>query len=252
MEAALALQVALPAELHRLLLVFCRISAALLLLPGFGDAGVPARIRILAALAMALCLAPVAGPATAGATTWDTLRMLLAEITAGIVLGLLGRLVVAGIQTAGQVIGQCIGLANIFTTGMGPDATATLGAAIQAGSIAALFAVGGHHAALRAMAESYEVVALGTLPDLPQTAALLVGAVARCFALAVQLSMPFLVLALAANLAMAGINRALPAMPVFMIGAPALLLAGLYLLAATAPSLIGEALGALGQGLRLR
>ncbi|MDO9713136.1 flagellar biosynthetic protein FliR [Paracraurococcus lichenis] len=252
MQAALSLQAALPAELHRLLLVFCRISAALLLLPGFGDAGVPARIRTLAALAMALCLAPVAGPASPGGATLETLRMVVAEITAGIVLGLLGRLVVAGIQAAGQVIGQCIGLANIFTTGMGPDPSATLGAAIQAGSIAALFAIGGHHAALRAVAESYEVVALGSLPALPQTAELLALAVARCFALAVQLAMPFLVLALAANLAMAGINRALPSMPVFMIGAPALLLAGLYLLAATAPSLLGEALGALGQGMQLR
>jgi flagellar biosynthetic protein FliR len=59
-----------------------------------------------------------------------------------------------------------------------------------------------------------------------------------------QFAMPFLALAMLFNLAMAGINRAMPAMPVFMIGAPALLMAGLQLLAMVSPGILQETLGA--------
>lgn len=250
MTAALALQTALPAELYRLLLVLCRAAAALMLLPGFGDGGVPVRMRIMASLMMALCVAPLAGPALPVPGTWAICGAIAAEVAVGAMIGTLARIIISAVQTAGQIIGQCIGVSNIFTMGVGPDSSATLGAAIQAGCVAALFAIGGHHTALRAVADSYASFPLGTLPAIADSARLLAETVARAFHLGLQLSLPFLLLALLFNMALAGINRALPAVPVFMIGAPALLLAGLHLMAATLPTLLGETLGAYAAVLR--
>ena len=64
------------------------------------------------------------------------------------------------------------------------------------------------------------------------------------FRLGGQLALPFLLLALVFNASLAAINRAMPAMPVFNLGAPAIVVAGLYLLAATVPGLIEQALAA--------
>ena len=244
MGAQLALQVALPAELYRLLLVLCRVSAALLLLPGYGDGGVPVRMRTMASLMMALCLAPQAGPATPVPESWAIIGAIGAESLVGALFGGLARVIMSAVQTAGQIIGQCIGVSNIFTNGLGPDSSATLGAAIQAGCLAAIFAVGAHHTALRAVAESYTMFPLGTGPAVEASTRLVTETLGHAFRLGMQLSMPFLLMGLLFNIALAGINRALPMVPVFMIGGPALLLAGLHLLAATVPTLLGETLGA--------
>lgn len=242
--AALSLQDWLTAELYRLLLVFCRVSAALLLLPGFGEQGVPGRIRIIAGLLMAYCIAPLAGPAPAMPGPLAATGAIAVETLTGALLGTLSRLLLAAVQMAGQIIGQSIGISNAFAFGIGMDNSAVLGAAIYAASLAALFALDGHHLAFRALADSYALVPLGQPPPAAASAQAVTAAMARGFHLAMQLSLPFLMLAMIFNVALAGINRALPAMPVFMIGAPALLLTGLYLLGVTAPTLLGEMIGA--------
>ena len=237
------LQYALPAEAYRVLLVLCRVSAALLMLPGYGDGGTPVRLRIMAALGMALCVAPGLPPMPPP-SAWGMIAAIVAESVVGFVLGLLARLMMSAVQVAGAVIGQSIGVSNVFTVGVGPDSSATIGAAIQTGCVAALFATGLHLKALEALAESYGRFPPGTLPAFDATSRLVTQTVADSFRLALQLSMPFLLLALLFNLALAGINRALPLVPVFMIGAPALLIAGLHLMAATTPTLVTEILGA--------
>ncbi|EHL99788.1 putative flagellar biosynthetic protein FliR [Acetobacteraceae bacterium AT-5844] len=243
-ESAYPLATWLPAEIYRLALVFCRISAALMLLPGFGEHAVPVRIRILTGLAAALCIAPLAGPALPVPSIWGGMFAVVMEVTTGTLLGVLSRILLSAIQTAGQVIGLSIGLSNAFVFGVGNDNSAVVGAALYVGGLAALFTVEGHHSGLRALAESYAMVPLGAPPPLGGSAAAVTSMVTRAFRLAMQLSMPFLALAVLFNLAMAGINRAMPAMPVFMIGAPALLMAGLQLLALTAPGAVAELLGA--------
>ncbi|MCG7361902.1 flagellar biosynthetic protein FliR [Roseomonas sp. ACRSG] len=244
MDTALPLATWLPAEIYRLVLVFCRVSAAFMLLPGLSEHAVPVRVRLLAGLAAALCIAPLAGPATPVPGVWSILGAMVLEVTTGTLLGTLARLLLSAVQTAGQIIGQNIGLSNAFVFGVGNDNAAVVGAALYAGGLAALFTLEGHHSGLRALAESYAMVPLGAPPPLAASAQVATEMAARAFRLAMQFAMPFLVLAMLFNLAMAGINRAMPAMPVFMIGAPALLMAGLQLLALVSPGILHEILGA--------
>lgn len=251
MGAALSLDAWVSAELYRLLLVFCRVSAALLLLPGMGESQVPARIRILAGLLIGLCIAPLAGPAPPAPSVWGVAYAVVMEVAAGAFLGTLARLVLSAVQTAGQVIGQCIGISNAFAFGIGMDNSAVLGAAIYAACLAALFALDGHHPGLRALADSYQLIPLGTPLPTAAVARSMTEGMTAAFRLAMQLSMPFLFLSVLFNIALAGINRAIPAMPVFMIGAPALLMVGLHLLGATAPTLVDEVLGAYGSAFAL-
>lgn len=244
MDTALPLATWLPAEIYRLALVFCRVSAAFMLLPGLGEHAVPVRVRLLAGLAAALCIAPLAGPAVPVPGVWTILGAMVLEVTTGTLLGTLARLLLSAVQTAGQIIGQNIGLSNAFVFGVGSDNAAVVGAALYVGGLAALFTLEGHHSGLRALAESYAMVPLGAPPPLAASAQVVTEMAARAFRLAMQFAMPFLALAMLFNLAMAGINRAMPAMPVFMIGAPALLMAGLQLLALVSPGILHELLGA--------
>ncbi|WP_159999064.1 flagellar biosynthetic protein FliR [Roseomonas sp. 18066] len=244
MQASLALEPWLSAELYRWFLVFCRAAAALMLLPGFGETQLPGRIRVIAALVVAFCLAPLAGPLQPVPGALGMAGAIAVEVLAGSFLGALSRLLLSAVHVAGQIIGQSIGLSNAFAFGIGADNAAILGSVLYAAVMAAFFAMDGHHAGLRAILDSYRLVPLGEAPAAAPAARALTEALATAFRLAMQLSMPFLILSVVFNAALAGINRALPAMPVFMIGAPAILMTGLYLLGVAAPTLLSEVLGA--------
>jgi flagellar biosynthetic protein FliR len=229
----------LTLEVFRVLLVFSRITAAFMMLPGFGEPAVPVRMRILAGLAIAEAVTgAVPGLPINVPGAWGTLLAVAGEVFSGALLGTLARTIVSGILVAGQVIGQSIGLGNIFATGMAIDQAATVGATLYAGLVAIMFASGGHHVILRALVESYSILPAAGFPNVPASARAVMEAGARCFRAGGQLAFPFLLLTFVFNAALAVVNRALPSMPVFMIASPALVVIGLYLLAATVPGLL--------------
>lgn len=229
----------LTLEIFRTLLVFSRITAAFMLLPGFGEPAVPARMRIMAGLAIAAAVTgAVPGMPTGVPGAWGTLLAVAGECFSGALLGTLARTIVSGILIAGQVIGQNIGLGNIFAQGIAIDQAATIGATLYAGLVAIMFASGGHHVILRALVDSYAILPAAGFTNVPASARAVMEAGVRCFRIGGQLAFPFLLLAFVFNVSLAVVNRALPAMPVFMIAAPALVVIGLYLLAATVPGLL--------------
>ncbi|MGA3003415.1 MAG: flagellar biosynthetic protein FliR [Acetobacteraceae bacterium] len=229
----------LTLEVYCTLLVFSRISAAFLLLPGFGEVAVPARMRVLAGLAIAVAVAgAVPGLPVSVPDAWGTLFAVAGEAFSGALLGTLARTIVSGILIAGQVIGQNIGIGNVFAQGVAIDQAASLGAMLYAGMIAIMFASGGHHVILRALVESYSVLPPAGFPNVAASTRAVVEAGLRCFRAGAQLAFPFLLLAFVFNVTLAVVNKALPAMPVFMIAAPALVVTGLYLLVAAVPGIL--------------
>jgi flagellar biosynthetic protein FliR len=229
----------LTLEVYRTLLVFSRISAAFLLLPGFGEPAVPARMRVLAGLAIATAVAgTVPGLPGNVPDAWGTMFAVAGEAFSGALLGALARTIVSGILIAGQVIGQNIGIGNIFAQGVAIDQAASVGAMLYAGLVAIMFASGGHHLILRALVESYSVLPPAGFPNPAASTRAMVEAGLRCFRTGGQLAFPFLLLAFVFNVTLAVVNKALPAMPVFMIASPVLVVTGLYLLVAAMPGVL--------------
>jgi flagellar biosynthetic protein FliR len=229
----------LTLEVYRTLLIFSRISAAFLLLPGFGEPAVPVRMRVLAGLAIAVAVGG-AVPGLPGTVpdAWGTMFAVAGEAFSGALLGTLARTIVSGILIAGQVIGQNIGIGNIFAQGMAVDQAASVGAMFYAGMVAIMFASGGHHLILRALVDSYSVLPAAGFPNVTASLRAMIEAGLRCFRTGGQLAFPFLLLAFVFNVTLAVVNKALPAMPVFMVAAPALVVTGLYLLVAAVPGLL--------------
>jgi flagellar biosynthetic protein FliR len=233
----------LTLELWRILLVFVRVSAAFLLLPGMGEPSVPVRIRFLAALAVAAAVAPgVPGMPDTVPEAPRLILAVLAEAATGALLGALARTVISGVLIGGQIISNNIVLTNIFTPGLAIDQSSTVGGALYAGILAVLFAAHGEVPILRALAGSYTLLPPGHFPAAGASLRSMVGAGSEAFRLGGQLALPFMLLALVFNASLALVNRAMPALPVFMIANPAIVLLGLYLLAATAPGLVDRGL----------
>ncbi len=239
-------------DIWRIALVFARVGAAFMTLPGYGEPGLPVRIRILAGLGFSVATeATIGGFPAAPSNVWGMLFGLAPEITTGVMLGMLSRILVSGILSSGTIIGLNVGLSNIFANGLGLEQSATVGAAVYAAFLAALFASNGHHLMLRALIGIYDVVGPGVWPDITASTHAIVSATARSFELAAELAMPFLLLALLFNCSLALVNRSLPSLPVFQIGQPALVGVGLYLLAAASSALVDRTLQIYAQTLAL-
>ncbi len=80
------------------LLVFSRVGAMIMLLPGLGTMGVPARVRLVLALAVAFALTPVVQahyPAVAPQTVSAWLILIGQEITAGVLVGAMAAIIMS-------------------------------------------------------------------------------------------------------------------------------------------------------------
>src|ERR1700679_3567769 len=98
----------LPALAAAFMLVFARIGAMVILLPGVGESTLPVRIKLAIALLLALIILPLHRDAYH--VNMDTLTQLLVlmvhEILIGIVLGATARVTLGALQVAGSVIAQ--------------------------------------------------------------------------------------------------------------------------------------------------
>src|SRR5262249_21340640 len=104
-------EIALP-ELLVFGLVLVRVSTLVMIAPLFGTASVPARVRVLVSVALALLVMPVelarSNPAPGSAAEY--LVQVGGEALIGLSLGLGVRVLFTSLQVAGQVICQMSGM----------------------------------------------------------------------------------------------------------------------------------------------
>jgi len=110
----------LPALAAAFMLVFARIGAMVMLLPGLGESNIPVRIKLGIALVLTLVILPLhrAAYQIDLQSLAPLLVLMVHEIVIGIVLGATARVTLAALQVAGSVIAQQLGLG--FVTAVDP------------------------------------------------------------------------------------------------------------------------------------
>jgi flagellar biosynthesis protein FliR len=216
--------------------VFARVGVLVMLLPGMGERGANARVRLALAMGFSLVFFPfvqplIAVPNTPGPMLFAGLGI---EILIGMMLGLTARLIVAALQVAGEIIAQDLGLS--FAQSVDPSA-GTQGAAI--GNLLAITGVtlvmvlDLHHLAISGIGASYSYLPPGALPPTGDAAALAVKTMGTSFTLALKIAAPFIVFAIVFNLGLGVLSRLMPTLQVFFLGAPAIILLGVLVMMAT-------------------
>lgn len=216
------------------LLVFLRVGAMMALLPGFGEAGVPVRVRLAAAVAFTIVCAPALADRTLPP---PGLAPAAVEIAAGLALGAGLRLMIVALQVAGSIAANAASLSQIAGGMAGEPQPAIANVLIVAG-LALAMAGGLHVRAAELILVSYEIVPPGLRPGGRDAAAWATAQVAHVFGLGFALAAPFVIAAAVYNLALGAINRAMPTLMVAFVGAPLLTLGGLALLAVAAPLML--------------
>jgi flagellar biosynthetic protein FliR len=217
------------------MLTFARVGTLVMLLPGIGDRMMPTQLRLGFALLLALVLFPVTRtllpPVGAPAATIGTL---IGEIAVGAVIGLTTRMIITALQTAGTIVSQQLGLS--YATTVDPSfggQDAAIGNFLNMLGLTLIFATDLHHVAIAAIGDSYAVLPPAGIPETTDIARLSVATLARGFALAVQVSAPFIVFGMLFNLGLGLLSRLMPQIQVFFIGVPLTIIVGLLVLIAT-------------------
>lgn len=213
-------------------LCFVRIGAVLALLPTFGERIVPTRVKIGLTLALTVVVAPSVTP-VAEVTLGSALR----EAMCGLALGAGFRMWVLALQTAGAIAAQSTSLAAIFG-GAAADPLPAFSHLLAVSALALSFSIGLHIHAAEILIRSYRIFPQGDGLSAAAFAEWGVAQVSRAFGLAFVLAAPFVVGSVIYNVALGVINRAMPSLMVSFVGAPAITLGGLALMALTAPIIL--------------
>ena len=232
---------ALPGLAFAFGLTIARAGAAVMLLPGLGEAELPTFVRVGLALGLAALLLPGLAPAMppAPADPVAVAGMVAAELLTGLWLGWLARLLVQALPIAGQIASYMLGLSNVLQPdpALGAQTTA-LARLLGLAAPVVLLASGLYSLPVMALAGSYKLIAPGALVPAGDASELVVRAVAEAFGLALRLASPFVLASIVWHLALALLARAVPRLQVYALAMPGQILGGLVLVAALMATLI--------------
>jgi flagellar biosynthetic protein FliR len=215
-------------------MVFARVGAMIMTMPGLGDTPTPVRLRMAFALLMCIVVAPVVAstlpqtPPTLGELIGDMMR----EVLIGLAIGGILRIFMAAMAIAGEVISISTTLSFAQTTNptQGQQNT-TLATFLSLMSMVLIMATNLHHLFIGAMVRSYTLFPYGHPEPIGDFAQLAIRTTSGAFALGIQLTAPVLAFSLIFNIATGLVGRAMPQFQIFFAAAPLQVMLGLSLFA---------------------
>ncbi|WOJ88662.1 flagellar biosynthesis protein FliR [Methylocapsa polymorpha] len=218
--------------------MFCRIGACLMLMPGVSSPRIPANVRLFIAFAVTLALTPlfsgVIEKRLIGAAPTALILILFTELVIGALIGFLGRIFFGALETLGSAIATAIGLASPLATSIDEaeplPAVATL---LTLGATMLFFLTDLHWEVLRGLIDSYAAIPVSGEFNAQFALVQVSDCLSKSFFLALRISSPFIVYSLIVNLAVGLAAKLTPQIPIYFITAPGVIAGGLFLLYAT-------------------
>ncbi len=227
------IEIFLVREIFAILLVFCRVGTAIMLIPGIGDTFVPMRIRLILAIMISYVLAqtihdllpPPPGDAL-------TLFLLLGtEILFGVFMGTITRILISTMHTAGMVMASqsSLAAAMLFDPAQGGQSS-TIGIFLTIMAITIMFSLDLHYLMLSAFVDSYGLLPAGDAPITHDMAVYIAHIVMRSFVIGFQLGAPVVAMSLLIYLGSGVLSRLMPQMQVFFVIIPAQIMLSFFVI----------------------
>ena len=202
-------------------LLTVRTSGLVLTAPLLGSVEVPARVRALLALSLALLVAPVqlARGTSYPTTLIDYLVVAGSELAVGAILGLGVALVFTGVHLAGQIVAQTSGmqLADVVSPGF-DTSVPVFSQLLYLVTLATFALVGGHRQLLGALLDSFAAIPPGQAISAESITEALVTLLSQSFILGIRAAAPTMTALLLATLVLGLISRTLPQLNVMVLG----------------------------------
>ncbi len=231
-SAAASLLAALPDLAFGFMLVLCRVSGAVMVLPGLGESEIPMVVRAGLAVGIAVLIFPgVAGllPAVQDPVPHQV-ALIASELGCGLLIGWLARLMALSLPIAGQIVSTMIGLSSVLQPD--PDLGSQTSAISRLLAIVApvlVLSTGLYAMPLGALSGSYRLLPPGMLLSTGDVVQSVAVATEDSFALALRLASPLVLVGLLWQLMLGVLARLLPTLQVYNLSLPGQVLGGLLL-----------------------
>lgn len=215
-------------------LIFARLGAIVMLIPGIGENFVPARIRMAFAFLFALLLFPIIGPSAPPipAAVSGVGGAVIKEVLIGLMMGAILRMFMSSLATAGELVSIQTTLSFAQTANpTQAQPTTSLGTFLGLLGVLLVMTTDLHHLFIAAIVKSYAIFPFTRVVPVNDAGQLAIQTMGRSFALGLQLSAPVLVFSLVFTIATGLIGRVMPQFQVFFVAAPLQVLLGLSVFA---------------------
>lgn len=233
----------LVTQLFAFLLIFCRMGACIMVLPGFGEAYVTMRTRLLFSVMFSLVLTPplMSYMPTIPDSPASLTVLIVAETLVGVSIGLVCRLIISAMHIAGIIISNnaSLALATQFDP-MQATQGSLIGTFLSMSAVLLIFTLDLHYVMLRGAVDSYTLFTPGLFPPVGDLALYFSELVADIFTLGFQLAAPGSVIALLMYLGAGILSRLMPNMQVFFIILPPQIFISLFILLAVYSAMMLE------------
>lgn len=235
----ISLQVSYP-QVQLFLLVFLRVTAIVMSLPIFSGNNVPNMFKAGLSIAVALALFPVIDLTVLPEMTgWIFLTLgVTSEVLLGLSVGLAIRLIMAGIQMAGQVSGYQMGLAiaNIMDPATSMQ-TPILAQAFNLMAMLIFLAIDAHHWFFRALADSFAIIPPFEFVLSDSFIGYLMEMAGTMFIIALKIGAPVIVVLILTSVSFGLMARTVPQMNIFIVAMPLKIVVGLLFVVFSLPYL---------------
>jgi flagellar biosynthetic protein FliR len=215
-------------------ILFCRIGACLMLMPGFSSPRVPVVVRLFLAIAITLAFVPLLGPEVEKQvgkdSPLDLFRLILSETLIGGMIGFIGRIFFAALETLGTAIAQEVGLSNALGAPIDEsEPIPTIASLLTFLATTLLFVTDLHWEVLRGIVDSYRALPMSAGFPAQFGLVQIADGLNTAFLLSLRIASPFIVFALIVNLGIGLANRLTPQIHIYFMAAPIVVFAGLVL-----------------------
>lgn len=222
-------------------LVLARVSPLFLLAPLFSSRNIPARVRGIIAVALAIGLSPVVGrDVDVSLDVWVLGGLIGKEILVGAAFAFSLAALFAAIQVAGAFLDTLIGFAyGGLVDPITGNQSSVLTQFYALIGIAVFIAIGGDAWVIQGLARTYELVPLDGYPQLGPLVAGADAAFVTVFSSAIQVAGPVVLALIVTDAAFGVVTRVVPQLNVFAVAFPAKVVVGLLLMGVSLPFVAG-------------
>ena len=227
--------------LYNYLMIFMRIGAVLMLMPGFSASYVNVQLRLILALSLTLIVMPVISPLVPPEPQAFSLyfQYIINEISIGIFLGMVMQVLFFALNLAGSVASQAIGFSNaqIFDPTF-QTPTMIVETFLSIIAVTFIFITDIHHLMIEALIDSYHLFAIGRPLPWDDIIKHLTETATQSFVFGFKLGSPFIAFTIIFYSGMGLVSRLMPQLNIFFLSLPLQIYLGTGILFLTAPVII--------------
>jgi len=211
-------------------MIFFRVTSLIFSVQAFFPTDTPALLKIGLSAVISMIITPLVsiGSALQVNDMLQLVPLITKEIFVGLSMGYIINLIFSISQMAGQMMDFSIGFSmmTLFDP-ISSENLSVMGRVLYWLSLIVYILVDGHLVAVRALIDSFNVVAIGSFTFIPEHATYMIHVIIEFFAIGLKIAIPIILVLLVTELVIGLVSRIMPQLNAMILGMPIKLLVGL-------------------------